>query len=701
MHVSPAPDGKLLVDHPEPDLRFDIGNPRLYAAVHGNGHISDFLLPEGIPVLRTWAVHARLDGVPVTWAEAEAIGRSWTLRGTALDGAVRCRTVCDSERPALFQVWRIENPGTSERVFTLDLDVTFDLRYPAIRVGAASTTARLFHLVRDHPIARRTLGRRRWAILDTIGNAQKRLKPGASRQPVTVDVHRQGLRVRGDIGGGLWAGDTPAAVTPHPNGATLQFRAVLPPGARHTLPLVVGAGELPEASAYRQALTDADAYAAWLSETFEHDDPLLRSMFVACLNNTIANYKELPSGFAGLWAGPAYAFPPRLYFRDSYWAALPLLPYRPEWVRKQLFNLATGVHADGTCPSGVIDPAALPLEDQGEPSATDWMSDHQDSPAFFVLLLHDYVAWTGDNAVFHERLDDGRTLWECAQACLNRLTANPAKPRAPNDWTNNVLRSDWVTYDLALSVGALKAGAALAQHLSEANTAASYTQDAQQIAELLQIHNWDDERGYYVDYRRTGENGTPAFVEDHLALDTVLALRFDAAPPERAERVLEAMKQALQTRNNPSQPFEDWGVMVCWPPYGLRADLFGKSAKAYNCHNGAEWPYLSAIYAQALLERHDPDWRYTLTRWWEIQLANAWLTPIEYHTPAHAPGALLQGWSAMPVSAMIAGGLNLTPTLQGDIAPRAPAWGTSVFRHVQIHGRPTTITVDDDTVTIS
>jgi len=174
MHVSPAPDGRLLVDHPEPDLRFDIGNPRLYAALHGNGHISDFLLPEGIPVLRTWAVHARLDGVPVAWAEAEAIGRSWTLRGTALDGAVRCRTVCDSERPALFQVWRIENPGTSERVFTLDLDVTFDLRYPAIRVGAASTTARLFHLVRDHPIARRTLGRRRWAILDTIGNAQKR-----------------------------------------------------------------------------------------------------------------------------------------------------------------------------------------------------------------------------------------------------------------------------------------------------------------------------------------------------------------------------------------------------------------------------------------------------------------------------------------------------------------------------------------------
>jgi glycogen debranching enzyme len=247
-------------------------------------------------------------------------------------------------------------------------------------------------------------------------------------------------------------------------------------------------------------------------------------------------------------------------------------------------------------------------------------------------------------------------------------------------------------------VGALNAAAETARHLGESNDATTYAQDAYQISQLLQIHNWDDTLGHYLDYRRTGDYGGHPLIENHLALDTLLALRFDATTPDKAEHVLTAMHDRLQTRNNVFQPYEDWGVMSCWPPYRHRADVFGRSSRAYNFHNGAEWPYLSAIYAQLLLERGDPDWHYVLTRWWEIQLEHGWLTPVEFHTPAHPVGAPLQGWSSLFVGAMLAGGLALRPALNGKSTPHVPPWGASTFRYLNIRGQERTVTVDDDGV---
>jgi hypothetical protein len=698
MYVTPDPEGHLLIDNPPPDLRYDLGNPRLFATLDGQGQITHFHLPEGISVIHHWAHTARLNGVPIKWTQAEAIGRSFTLRGSALDVEITLCTVCPSASPELVQVWYVTNRGGMERVFTLTLDVVFDLSQPVVRVGTAAPATRLYHLLSDNLLARRALGPRRWRVLNRISEAQKRLAGVTGRAQPEVRILVDGLKALGAANATLRAGDSPLSLDPTPLQSSLSFRQEIRPGRTYTLPLVLGANGSTDPACYRAALDDADQYAAWLTSAFEHPDPVLRSLYAACLNTALAMYKELPSGFAGLWAGPGYAYPPRIYFRDSYWTGLILLPYRPDWVRNHLLNLATGIHPDGTCPSGVIDRAILPFEDQDEPGTTDWLSDHRDSPAYFVLLLHEVLAWTGDMSLLNERLEDGRTIWMCAQACLNALTANPAKDRAPNDWADNVLRSEWVTYDLALLVGALHAAADIARNIGESNAAATYAQDAYQISQLLQIHNWDDKQGYYVDYRRTGENGGLPFVEDHLALDTLMTLRFHAAPPERAARLLEAIRAKLQTRYNMFQPYEDWGMMCCWPPYRQRADLFGKSAQPYHYHNGAEWPYLSAAYAQLLLERDDPGWRYPLTRWWEVHLSRGWLTPVEYHSPAHPPGAFLQGWSGLAVSAMLVGGLKLRPALNGKIALRPPPWGPSVFRHLIVRGQSRTITVTNNSV---
>ncbi len=700
MSVIPTSEGALLVRPPAPESRYDMGNSRLFATLDGEGNIRSFRLPEGIAILGGWQVAARVDGVRVTWREAEAIGRSWQLAGDALDATITQRTVCDAGTPALAQVWQVTNTGGAQRVFTLSLDVTFDLSLPAVRVGSSSLNTRTYRFLRDNPVSRWALGPRRWAMMNPIGEAQKRLKPAGGRRSLEIDAQRDGFRIRGDVTATLLVGDAPAEWQPTPMGLTLSVRAVLLPGESYTLPLLVGAGEEFEPDAYQTIVAEADAFATWLSALFECDDPLLRSLYVASLNVALAMYKELPSGFAGLWAGPGYAYPPRIYFRDGYWTALPLLPYRPEWVRAHLLTLATGVHPDGTCPSGVIDPTVLPFEDQAEEGASDWLPDHQDSPAYFVLLLHEYLAWTGDTALLNEHLDDGRTLWDCAQGCLNRLLAQPAKDRAPNDWADNVLRSQWVSYDLALLAGALEAGAAIARHLNDAATASSYQVDARHIRDLLVIHGWDDAKGYLVDYRRLEGSRERPFVEDHLALDTLLAIRFGAVSPERATSMLAAARTMLQTRHNVQQPHGDWGVMCCWPPYSLRADLFGKSAQALNYHNGAEWPYLSAIYAELLMERGDPDWHYALTRWWSVHLERGWLTPVEYHTPAHAPGAFLQGWSGMAASAMLSGGLGLRPALDGAIEPRTPPWGACVVPNVLVHGRPVTLFATAESVTV-
>ncbi|MGE0032863.1 MAG: amylo-alpha-1,6-glucosidase, partial [Pseudothermotoga sp.] len=167
-----------------------------------------------------------------------------------------------------------------------------------------------------------------------------------------------------------------------------------------------------------------------------------------------------------------------------------------------------------------------------------------------------------------------------------------------------------------------------------------YLSTRKKFNELL----FDKRKGYFVDF-------IGSYVEDHLALDTVVSIIFDVADEDKARSTLLKMEKLLETRNNPSQPYGDWGVMAVWPHYKKRSHLFGKSAFPYRYHNGSCWPYLSSAYALAKL-KYDLDHEYPLLSWWRYSLENGWVNLVEYYSPCYPRGSLHQAWSSFALAVM-------------------------------------------------
>jgi glycogen debranching enzyme len=389
-------------------------------------------------------------------------------------------------------------------------------------------------------------------------------------------------------------------------------------------------------------------------------DPVLRSMVMQGVHAALASIRADAAGaFAGLAAGQAYSVPARTYYRDSYWTAQALLTLAPGAVRAQIDVLAMGTQPDGEAPSGVIltglaqSEAWERLRQSSKRAGAvnvrprDWWSDLFDSPLFFVLLIADYVRATGDRTPAIQHWGLIRAVFERYQGLDQAGDSLPAKPRNDRDWADNVFRSGRVSYDLGLWIGVLDAIAELAkshdpQLVAQARAAARAGRSA--IDRAL----WDP-RGWYADY--AADDG---FIEDRLSLDSLTLLRHDAATPQRATRVLESVRDRLETRANSDQKWGDWGVMCAWPPLRRRADVRAKSAFALRYHNGADWPWLDGLYAGERLRRGLPGWRYPLTRWWEICLQNGWMGAVEYYSPPFGRGSLLQGWSSLPAAVALA-----------------------------------------------
>lgn len=386
-------------------------------------------------------------------------------------------------------------------------------------------------------------------------------------------------------------------------------------------------------------------------------DPLLRSMAMQGFHAAFASVRRDEQGhFAGLAAGQAYSAPARTYYRDGYWTLQALLPHTPEIARDEIRLLAAGVQPDGEAPSGVIVSGAAQSEAwdafrRTAPGYRDehrrrgeWWSDHFDSPLFLILMLRDYVRQTGDHALVEE-------LWPVVQTILQRYcrfdesaTGLPLKPRNDRDWADNVYREGFVAYDCGLWIGALDAIAELgrSRDTQSALLARDLARSARRsLGEVL----WLADRGWYADFRNRD-----GFVEDHLMIDSLALLRFDAASETRARSVLAAVRRVLESRNNSRQPYGDWGVLCAFPPYQRRRDTRAKSAFAFRYHNGGDWPYWDAVYADELLRRKLPGWRYPLLRWWQACLAHGWAGAVEYFSPPFGRGSLLQGWSALPAA---------------------------------------------------
>ncbi len=648
MRTFPQPDGSLRIEQPNEQTIYDMGNRRLFVTFNGQGDVVRMLLPEGHH-LGTWRLQLLIDGASLKFEQALAMGRLWQLRGEQAGVSVEITAFLEENSAIVLEQCIASNRTRQPHRLIVRIDLDFAL--PATLPQRIQAT--LARHIPCLPGLRYRLGQG-WAKL---------LLPSS---PDQVKVHPRGwIEARGGITVCWGATHVPQQVIRQGRRVFLQYPIDLPPERQIEMTWGLGAGG-PEAHAAAlarraEALAEAQTYAQWLSTRLETGDRWLRSMFVAGLNTAIAMFKEFPGGFAGLLAGPDYAYPPRLYFRDSYWTAQVLLPFRPDLVRRHLLSLARGVHPNGQCPSGVFAPH-LSLVRLG---GLDWLPDHYDAPALFVLLLADYLQATGDWEILEEHIPmpispgkpaDGdihsRTLWHTAQAALHYLISRDQdgdglieKPHAANDWADNVRRSMWVTYDQALYAAALQAASRIAAQRKEDDWAALYQTKAAAAIRGMNTQLWDPDKGYYVDYKREG------FVEDHFAIDTLVSVLYHLTDPAQTRSILAAARQ-LQTRYNNQQPYGDWGVMNVFPLYRNKRDLFGKSALPYCYHNGADWPYWDGVYGLILLREGDPDWRYVLTRWWEYGLEQGWLTPVEYYSPAHPRGGMLQGWSSMPAAVL-------------------------------------------------
>ncbi|NLI53946.1 MAG: hypothetical protein GX417_06405 [Clostridiales bacterium] len=383
------------------------------------------------------------------------------------------------------------------------------------------------------------------------------------------------------------------------------------------LSLTLTQDALPAAAA--EADADAEAYfVALLAAANPGENAAFKAY---ALNAAFSSYKSF-SDFSGFFAGVNYAAPARTYYRDGYYTALAILPYRPDWVKTQLRTLARGVAADGSCGSAV------------DACCTTWWCAHADSPLFFALLLYAYVSATGDRAVLGEEeiAQKLAVVLDVTAASLDENGLIDRDPASRHDWADNVFREGYVTYIQCLAYGALQLGGSLLPD------AARYDEAARRIREGVNRILWDEELGYYVNFKTTDET------EANLSLDTVFAALFDIAPPERAARMLSRMEALLETRNNAR--YGDFGTLCVYPPYASAARLVEKSADPLRYHNGADWPYLSALYAFAK-KLYGMDYRYPLTRWYETSLQQGFATPGEYYSPYYPAGGMLQGWSAL------------------------------------------------------
>ena len=380
--------------------------------------------------------------------------------------------------------------------------------------------------------------------------------------------------------------------------------------------------------------------------------PMLRSMVQHGTHVALASIRRDRRGaFAGLAAGLAYSAPARTYFRDGYWTAQILLRLAPDVVRDQIELLSGAVRDDGEAPSGVIfkdDRGAIRDVRQTQPASVsrhklDWWSDHFDSPLFFILLLGDYVRTTGDDGQLER-------YWPQVRAILHRYegfggtSGLPSKPFNDRDWADNVFRSGLVAYDLGLWIGALRAAAELGRNLDPTFAKQAAQRVHQSLPKIAAL--WTGR--WFADY--TPPNGEP---EAHLALDSLTLLRFDAVSPEHGDQVLQAVRSNLESRRNSLQRWGDWGMMCAFPPFSRRKELRAKSAFAFRYHNGADWPWLDAVYAQERLRRGMGGWHYPLMRWWEVSLAEGWAAPVEYYSPPFAHGSLMQGWSSLPACVVL------------------------------------------------
>ena len=383
---------------------------------------------------------------------------------------------------------------------------------------------------------------------------------------------------------------------------------------------------------FYQSQTDAEIESIRFPDSVQTQEE--KAFYCSTYFCALENYRKT-GDFSGFSAGCRYMNPLRTYYRDGYWTTLSMYKSHIGLVRDEIVTLARGIASDGGCPSAV----------KSDFSA--FWGNHYDSPSFFVMMLYDYVNHSGDRAILTED-NDGKTILEKAVAVLDRLTecADETgliyKEGAYNkrDWADEVNRNGYVSYVEILYIRALYCLSELLYATGNSVRGDRYHALCQRTKAAFDAILWDEEKGYYVNYKY-GD-----FTEDNFSADTLTAVIFGVCSGDKAKRMLANAEKHLDTRKNKICKADEFGIMCVYPLYRGIASANRKSAQPYDYHNGANWPYWSAVYAYAQ-SLYGREWKYALMSWFDYNVRKGNYTPVEYFSPCCADGSLLQAWSGL------------------------------------------------------
>lgn len=396
------------------------------------------------------------------------------------------------------------------------------------------------------------------------------------------------------------------------------------------------------------------------------DQMLAESVQVA-----LDSIKITDDGQRYITAGPKYTNPDRTYYRDSYWTMQLILMMEPSVVRDEILILARGIEPNGSVPS------ALPIN-PNDPRIPLW-TDHQDAGPFFIMHVHDYIAWTGDMSLLDEEVN-GRTIFTAMEDVITYLSTKdtngnllPEKPKGSlQDWLDSIPREGEVFSNQVLYYNAIRNLAELAELYGKPVHATAFQRQSLLVHHFINKQFWNEEGGYY--YERCTNDGCI----ERLTNESAMGLLFDVVPEDRQDRFFNTLLN-LETARNKTIAYGNWGVINAWPLY--------KGYQGYDYHNGTDWPFLDGINAGARLKHGNNDWFYPLTRWWTFNREqNTGRTLPEYLAPRDLDGGDLQAWSVFPATALLRYGFGINPDINGQYTLKRPLIDAS-FENVYIQGK--------------
>ena len=401
-------------------------------------------------------------------------------------------------------------------------------------------------------------------------------------------------------------------------------------------------------------------------------DETIAQMFDESVDVALASIKTNTDGQRYIVAGPKYGNPERTYYRDSYWTSGMILMIEPSVVRDQILLLARGVEENGSAPSAVT------IEEDA-PQLALW-ADHYDAGSYFIMMVHDYIAWTGDSSVMFEWVD-GRTVLDTMKAVIgHQLLMDtdgdrlPEKPEGSlQDWLDTIPRGGEVLYNVVLFYHALNTFAELSDLVGLPAQARMLKSTGRAVRDSINRELWNDEKGYF--YERCDAAGCV----DRITNESSLAVLYGVVEEENRDRFLESLL-VLESRVNRKVRYGDWGVLNAWPFY--------EGFPEYVYHNGTDWPFLDGINAGARLLYGNDDWYYPMTRWWEYD-NEKWpertlpenISPIDQH------GGDYQAWSVNPITMFIRYGLGVNPDLSGVFSEVSSPIGDIRIENIVVNGQ--------------